>query len=126
MTRTVDLPLANYPNGSRSTSFRSIPDNATRISVEVARCTTADPTIWPNASTMLDLSIDLSTDGGNTFLRATSGQIAGGIQPGLHGQEATVTRISMVDIPPGTGRSVRLSAVISGGPLRTFGTIEIT
>lgn len=123
--RSIDLPLADYPNGTRATNFRAIPDDATRISVEVARCTTADPTIWPNASTHLDLSIDLSTDGGLTFLRATSGGIAGGIQPGLHGGEAAVTRITMSGIPPGTGRSVRLSGTISGGPLRTQGTVEI-
>jgi hypothetical protein len=126
MTRTVDLPLANYPNGSRATPFRAIPDDCTRVSVEVARCTTADPTIWPNVSTALDLNIDISLDGGQTVaFSAQSGHIVGGIQKGLHGLEAAVTRITLDGLTPGPNRAARLSGNITGGPLRTFGTVEI-
>lgn len=75
---------------------------------------------------MLDLNIDISLDGGQTVgLSAQSGHIVGGIHPGLHGTEAAVTRITLDGLPPGPNRMVRLSGTISGGPLRTFGTIEI-
>jgi hypothetical protein len=125
MTRTVDLPLNNYPNGARSTAWRAIPDSATYISIELARCTSADPTIWPNPSTMVDLTIELSMDGGaSVYIRNTEGQIPGGIMPGIGG-EATRTRIALWPIPPGTNRMVRIAASVSGGPIRTSGTIEI-
>lgn len=124
MTIFVDLPLANYPNGTRSTPWRPLTPDITRVSVEVQRCTSVDPTIWPNAATLLDLTIDLSMDGGATvFTSATSGQTPGGIVPGLHGAEADVTRITLVDIPAGANRAVRLTATISGGPLRTSGSV---
>jgi hypothetical protein len=126
MTRTVDLPLGNYQNGTRTTGWRAIPDTATFISVELARCTSADPTIWPNASTMVDLTIELSMDGGATvYLRATEGQIPGGIMPGKGGGEAPRSRKALWPIPPGSNRMVRLGASVSGGPIRTSGTIEI-
>lgn len=126
MTRTVDLPLGNYPNGARSTAWRAVPDTATFISVELARCTSADLTIWPSVSTMVDLMIELSMDGGaSVYLRATEGQIPGGIMPGKGGGEATRTRIALSPIPAGTNRMVRISASVSGGPIRTSGTVEI-
>jgi len=127
MSRSIDLPLANYPNGTRSTTWRSLTPDITRASVEVQRCTSADPTIWPNVTTSLDLTIDFSLDGGTTIaLSATSGHVVGGIQPGLHGTEADVTRITLIDIPAGANRAIRLTGTIAGGPLRTQGTIELT
>lgn len=126
MASFVDLPLANYPNGTRSTSWRAIDPTITQISVEVQRCTNADTTIWPNATTLLDLTIDFSMDGGTTvFTSATTGQTPGGIVPGLHGVgDSPVTRIALIGIPTGANNAVRLTASISGGPLRTQGTIS--
>lgn len=123
MTRNVDLPLANYPNGPNATPFRPIPDDCTRVSVEVATCTTADPTIWPNVSTVLQLFIDVKFSDGS-ILSAGSGECVGGIHPGLHGQEAAVRRVILDGLTPMPNRSVRLRGEITGGPLRTFGTVE--
>jgi hypothetical protein len=126
MARTLDLPLGNYPNGTRSTAWRSIPDAATYAGVELARCTSANPAIWPNASTMVDLTIDISMDGGNTVaLSATTGQCPGGIVPGKGGGDAPITRIALQPLPVGTNRMVRITATVSGGPIRTSGTVEI-
>jgi hypothetical protein len=126
MTRSVDLPLANYPNGTRSTAWRTIPNAATYAGVELARCTSADPTTWPSASTMVDLTIEISLDGGNTVaLSATSGQCPGGIVPGKGGGDAPLTRIALQPLPGGTNRMVRITATVTGGPIRTSGTVEI-
>lgn len=127
MSRSIDLPLGNYPNGTRSTSWRAISDAITKASVEIARCTTADPTIWPNASTEVDLTIDFSMDGGATIaLSATSGACPGGIAIGLHGVEAPATRIGLSPLPVGSGRAIRITATVRGGPIRTSGTVELT
>lgn len=124
MASFIDLPLANYPNGTRSTAWRALDPTITQISVEVARCTSVDPTIWPNDTTLLDLNIDLSMDGGATvFTSAGTGQAKGGIVS-RNGVEADATRVTLIGIPPGANRAVRLSATITGGPLRTSGTIS--
>lgn len=126
MSKTIDLPLANYPNGTRSTSWRAIDSTITSASVEIARCTTADPTIWQNISTQVDLTIDFSMDGGTTIaFSATSGTCVGGIAIGLHGAEATATRIGLSPLPAGANRAVRITATVRGGPIRTFGSVEL-
>lgn len=63
-------------------------------------------------------------DGGITFQSYTTGMVPGGIFP-FKGGEATATRQTLAGIPPGANRMVRLGVVISGGPLRSFGTITM-
>jgi hypothetical protein len=58
--------------------------------------------------------------------RATEGQVPGGIVPGKGGGDATRTRIALSPLPGGTNRMVRISCfTVSGGPIRTSGTVEI-
>lgn len=123
MAKEVVAPLANYPNGTFNWGPRNILDTDSRISFQVQRCTTADPTIWPNATTQLEIIVEQFSSG---EWREVCGVTAGGgINPGRVGGEAPTSGCAG-DFFAGTNRQIRGSIAITGGPLRSSGTIEIT
>jgi hypothetical protein len=115
--RTQSLPLANYPNGVHQLPTYDIPDNATEIEVHIARCTAATPTIWPNASTNIDVRPEVSIDGGPWV---AEGRFTGdgGIYVNKAGLEVPET-FNTIGLPAGVNRKLRASVTITGGPLRT-------
>lgn len=124
LSRTVTIPLADYPNGTRSFTVNSVSDAATAFAVELARCTSADPTIWPDAATEVRIEVAVSTDNGKTYVPQAAVGIVGGIWVLKDGTESTRTRLN-VPLPAGTRRRLRITATVAGGPLRTQGTVEL-
>lgn len=120
--RTLAFPLANY-NGVRLIGARTIPDDTTVIRFELQRCTTIDPTIWPNASTEVEMGMEASFDDGGTWSPAGGFTAVGGIHILRSGAELATTSID-VGVLPGIGRQLRATFTITGGPCRTSGTIE--
>lgn len=119
------LPLANYANGTRVLGPIDIADDVTSVDFSIARCTTPTPTIWPNASTTLEVIPEVSVDGGVTWVEAGRFASAGGIAQGKGGVgEATVT-IGGGSLPAGTNRQYRVTTIIGGGPLRSSATVEV-
>lgn len=116
--KSVALTLKNYQDGSYSLGPATVPDWATSIGVELTRCTTATPTIWPNQSTQFEAVMELSMDGGATWGPAGRVTAVGGIFTNKNGVEAQVTAFGAT-ITPGVGRLIRGAASIAGGPLRT-------
>src|SRR6478735_8573547 len=121
------LPLGNYANGVRNIGPIDVASDVTSVDFSVARCTTATPTIWPNASTTLAVKPEMSTDGGSTWVECGAFTSAGGIVLDKFGNEATVT-IGGGSLPPQVGavtRQYRVTTTIAGGPLRTSATVEV-
>lgn len=116
--KSVALPLKNYQNGDYALGPANVPDWVTFIGVELTRCTTATPTIWPNQSTQFEAVMELSMDGGATWGPAGRVTAIGGIYVNKLGVEAPVTAFG-AGIAPGVGRLIRGTASIAGGPLRT-------
>lgn len=124
LSRTTAIPLADYPNGTQSFTLNNL-DNAARVfAVEVRRCTSVDPTIWPNESTTLEISVEASTDNGKTFQPLAATTMIGGIWVLRDGTESAVNRLT-VGLPEGTRRRLRITVAVAGGPLRTSGTVEL-
>jgi hypothetical protein len=123
LDRQLAIPLNDYATGTHNLPSTNILDNATGIYFEISRCTTATPTIWPNASTELSISLEVSLDGGATWLGLSGFGSTGGIFIKRDGSEATVSS-SLTNLPAGTGRKVRGTATIVGGPLRSQGFFE--
>lgn len=98
-----------------------IPGGVTAIAFELQRCTTATPTVWPNESTEIDVSIWITVDGVETFVCGFGAR--GGIVSKIDGAELTHTHAS-VSVPSGSVRTMRVEATIAGGPLRT--TVSVT
>jgi hypothetical protein len=123
LSRTVVIPLEDYPTGTTQMTARNISDAANFLHFEFLRSTTATPTIWPNESTKLNFDMEGSFDG-VTWTPAGGFGASGGIHVSRDGSEAPITTVT-VPLPAGTNRQLRATAVITAGPLRTSGTIEL-
>jgi len=121
--RDTVLPLADYPNGTHEGTF-NLGDSVTGWWFEIARCTSADPTIWPNASTTISVQMHVSFDNGQTWQDGGWFTAEGGIHVKRDSTEATAVRFSST-LRPGTNRKLRAQVTIAGGPLRSFGTLEV-
>lgn len=120
------LPLGNY-NGTHVAGPVNVADNVTSVDISIARCTTSTPTIWPNASTVLDILPEVSVDAGVTWVESGRSISPGGISFGKGGVEAPFS-ISGGSLPPavnGITRQYRCTFAITGGPLRSSVTVEV-
>lgn len=125
MTTTTVLPLADYPNGTQSFGPVAVADGVTVINLSLTRHTTATPTIWPNASTTLNLSSEISTDGGTTWRSFAGFGSNGGTAFNDDGTESAASSITL-SLPAATNRQIRGTVTIAGGPLRSSGIITVS
>lgn len=117
--------VGNLPNGTRNYGPVAVPDDVIGAYVRVARCTSADPTIWDDPACQIVWLIEISYDGGDTWERAGGAPGGGGIipadpvrHPGYPAGEVDAS-MSLVRIRPGTGRLARGSTTVTGGPAKT-------
>lgn len=83
------LPIADHPAGSRAVVL-PVPHGATRVAVELARCTSARPDVWPDASLELRLSMDAFA---SRWVEAGTATVIGGIWTLRDGSESQRTRV---------------------------------
>jgi hypothetical protein len=121
--RDTAFPLANYPTGSQTVGPFNLRNQDRAFRLTIRRCTTADPTIWPNASTLLRLAAEISFDGGTTWKKAGAMETRGGIVS-LGGEELTESWFQ-VNLPPGDARRLRANVTIVDGPLRSEGFLDM-
>lgn len=108
--------------------FERAIDNPGRLLIQIARCTTATPAIWPSENVILLISLDLSYDGGASWqlewLPAFGGP--GGIAllaPKFGNNTEVAQTEANVSFPP-TANRVRLNATVTGGQLVTALNVE--
>lgn len=121
--RQTVMPLADYPSGQFEIPARALPDSVRSVYFELQRCTAAQPAVWDKVATTVKVSFEGSTDG--VSWTASGGFGAnGGIHIRANGSEATVSGV-IIPLPPFTNRQIRASVLITAGPLRTLGLIEL-
>ena len=123
MARTRELPLANYPTGVRS-FVRQVPNGLAGFRIEIARCTSATPTIWPNEASEIVLRVVPSYDGGATFDRKGLGgyRVGGGIKVRRDGTEAASFKFGAeFNLQP---NAVEITVQVINGPIRT--SVDVT
>lgn len=123
MTIATLLPLGNYPTGSRSFGPAPIGDAITEINLRVQRCTSADPTIWPLLGTVLTLQAELLVNG--QWVSYGSGTSNGGIALAKDGVTEVPFSLFGGFLPVASGRQIRGTVSITGGPLRTEVSVEV-
>jgi hypothetical protein len=100
------LPLALYPPGAYTIPATPLQDGVASVRFAVQRCTTASPTVWPNATDWVIFDFQMSRDGGATWQQYFSGGSPGGIALDKFGVEVPEMTVQW-DLPPVTNRQVR-------------------
>lgn len=119
------FPLADYANGTQVTPAMNVRVQDIAFYLSIRRCTTADNTIWPNASTLLDVLVELSEDAGANWRPLGGFTSSGGISPGKGPNGEAPNTGFQTNIGTGNQRRLRATITISGGPLRSEGFIEL-
>lgn len=128
MSSVTVLPLGNYANGTRVMGPIDIANDVTSVLFSIACNTVANPTIWPNVTTVLDIKPEVSVDGGLTWIESGRSVTPGGPHLNKTGGELQ-TVASGGNLPPpvnGITRQYRITTIITGGPLRSSATAEVT
>lgn len=123
LKRTQVFPLADYPNGTQVTPALTIEDTATSTYFEIARCTSATPTIWSSNTMKISIIQELSFDGGNSWQLVAGFSAVGGIFVEKNGVESPLNA-QITQLPPGVGRKIRAQITLENGPIRTQGFFE--
>jgi hypothetical protein len=127
MTLLLDHRPINVPTGTQEFGPANVPSTVTSFGVRLARCTTATPTFWPNASTTVNASLLLSNDGGATYPRGAGGFTGAGGIIKVQGVEAPESNMfGGVSAPLGAGWQIKAVITVTGGPLVSQLTVEVT
>jgi hypothetical protein len=125
MPKLRDLPLGNYPNGSRAFGPYAFAGGIDQIGFSIGRATTLDPTIWTLESTVLTFDVQFSFDGGVTYTPPDTwvwSQGGGEILDEL-GAAIPETRVSW-SFNPDPCTHIKGTVTVSGGPIRTYLDID--
>lgn len=122
--RQQAFPLGDYPSGTNQFGPFNVRPQDELFQLQVRRCTTADPTIWPNVATTLELTMELSVDNGATWQQAGGFKAEGGIIDAGPRGEVEFTSYK-TDLGQGNQRRLRGSVTIINGPLRTEGFLDL-
>lgn len=111
-----DRPVS-IPSGQQSFGTENVPDALTVVLFTLRYCTTATPTLWPNANTVIRTSAWQSNDGGTTWMHRSTMSSFGGIHV-VKGVEDPETTWGFTLIP-GLNRQIRVDVEVENGPLNT-------
>lgn len=115
----MELQEQLYANGTIPFGPIVLPQGINGCELRIARCTTATPTLWPNALQRVTIALDCSYDGGATYQIGQFGfSQVGGIFMNKAGGEVSedVVRFRCT---PQIATHVRGLVTIAGGPIRT-------
>lgn len=121
MTQVYSFGATSIPSGTTPIPATSVPASVVSAVVSINRCTTATPTNWPNATTTLDIALEVSYDGGVTWV---GGGGVTGMSGGIAHQRDKVTEQPTSDLLlqyPSHPTHIRGSLTVANGPLVTSG-----
>jgi len=126
VTTVNALPLATYAAGTYNVGPVSLADNVTRIQFDVARCTTADPTIWPVVTDTVEFSFQFSTNGGGSWQQWFDGSSGGGIASNPKTGELATMQVAG-ELPAGTNRQAKGQVTVTSATgIRTKVDVTVT
>ena len=128
MTVIIDHAPVSIASGSREFGPVDVPVGTTAFKISLARCTSATPTLWPNATTTIDARIVVAKDGINFDYPAGGMTASGGIVIGPTGNQVAVSSVGPGTFSPPSEAGWKAKAVIAviNGPLVSELTVEVT
>lgn len=126
ITKTRSIPLGNYANGVYPFGPIATPNGLNAFKVSMGSCTTADPTIWPNASTVVALDLQFSYDNGATYTPAggNGASFTGGIKVDTKTGLEIPEKAYSVRFNPDEPDHFKGTITVTGGPVRTY--VDVT
>lgn len=117
-----DVPIS-LNAGVRELGPFNVPNGLTELYVKLLYQSTATPTVWVNAGTVIDMEFHLSPDGVLPYERIAGMRTNGGIhiQDGI---EQPFTDLLVGPIQATPGRKLKVVLNISGPRLSTVATVE--
>ena len=122
-TQFFSSGLVSIPTGSFPIPQITVPQGTTKATISIARNTTVNPTFWPNVSTTIEISIEVSYDNGATFLPGGGGTSSGGLAAKNGVERPATIFIFGYSAQP---TNIRGQVIVTNGPLVTTitGTVE--
>lgn len=123
-TQVFSFAQQSIPTGVFTLPESVMPAGVLKLSIRIARCTTATPTIWPNFSTKLSIALEVSYDNGASWVSGGAAYgMPGGIELDKAGAEIAVSNMTSGYAQPPD--KIRGTLAVTGGPLVTSGSIWV-
>src|SRR5690349_22678 len=90
--QVFNFPKTSLPSGTTPVPVTALGASVTSLTMSIARCTDADPTIWPDPNTTLEVDLQASTDGGQSWQDLGGFSAAGGIGTMKDGTQRAFTQ----------------------------------
>lgn len=118
----LDLGAITLPSGAREFGPFARPANMVGFQVTLGRCTTATPALWSDVNSTIEIQLDASFDGGNTWSTGGAfGPLPGGIRTNRTGEvPAWIIGASWNPLPT----HIRGRVIVINGPVPTTLLVE--
>lgn len=120
----VVKPLATYTAGTYPIIPTPIDDALTHFRLDIQRCTSADPTVWPLNTDSIDIELTCSTNGA-PFEPLGSGSDTGGIVTNPKTHVEVPSMYIDCELPQGANRIIGGSASLSAD-IKTSVTVTVS
>lgn len=124
--KTRHVPLGTYQVGTYTFGPIATPNGLDGFDLRVGRCTTADPTIWPDSGVVVTVDLQVSFDGGSTYsaIGANRWSQGGGIITGRDGE--VVESVISWRFSPNEPTHFKVQINVAGGPIKTYVDATVT
>jgi hypothetical protein len=118
----------SFPVGTTSVGPVNLNPNTVNLEIRLARYTTLTPQYWPSENVSIDLLIEISLDGGDTWDGGAAGYLThGGLRYEKGGSDVELAEnITRTTIQSGPQRRLRARAIVTGGVLDSRLIIDIS
>lgn len=117
----TDAPVS-ISSGTQPFGPFNIQNSTERITLKLARCTTATPSLWADSNTAISVTLFVSV--GQQEFNVGGFTAVGGILLSRSGAELTHTTAGF-GMPPGTNRKGRFEVTVTNGPLSSLASVDV-
>lgn len=124
MAKIRSLPLNTYPSGTRTLGPFNFPNGLAGFDLRLGRCTSADPTIWPDPNTRVKFRMLFSFDGGANYDHIEIWEPQGGGIVLVRGVELA-EEVATWGFSPVEPDHAKVEITVENGPIKTYLDVTI-
>jgi hypothetical protein len=123
MREIVVFPVSDLDSGDIVAPVIDVSDSEKMVGFSFPRCTSSAPDVWPSEDTTIFMLIEQNVDGGDSWRHLLSCPAKGGIMYEGSKRSEVALAYGVTQLFPGVGRRLRCTLTVTGGPLRSTGTL---